>query len=54
MHSLPVLLLKLPQLGVDVKGASKVGLPLLVSVLRKVSVGKTWFNASSSSITEGE
>lgn len=35
---LTVLLLKLPQLRVDVKGASKVRLPLLVAVLWKVSV----------------
>ena len=35
-----MLLLKLPQLSVDIKSPSKVGLPLLVSILRKVSVTK--------------
>ena len=33
----PVLLLELPQLGVDVEGAAKVSLPLLVSVLGQVT-----------------
>ena len=32
-----MLLLKLPQLRVDVKRPSEVGLPLLVSILREVS-----------------
>lgn len=31
-----VLLLELPQLGVDVKRATEVGLPLFVSVLRQI------------------
>lgn len=35
-----MLLLELPQLSVDVKRPSEVGLPLLVSVLRKVPVGR--------------
>jgi len=36
-----VLLLKLPQFGVDVEGSPKVGLPLFVAILRKVSVEKS-------------
>lgn len=36
VEDLTVLLLELPELGVNVEGAAKVGLPLLVSVLRKV------------------
>lgn len=35
-----MLLLKLPQLSVDIESPTKVGLPLLVSILRKVSVAK--------------
>lgn len=37
----PVLLLELPQLGVDVKRPSEVGLPLLVSILRQVSANRS-------------
>lgn len=37
VEDLAMLLLKLPQLRVDVKGASKIRLPLLVAVLGKVS-----------------
>lgn len=36
-----MLLLELPQFGVDVKGPPKVRLPLFVSILRKVPAGKT-------------
>lgn len=35
-----MLLLEFPQLGVDVKRPPKVGLPLLVPILRKVSAAK--------------
>lgn len=34
---LSVLLLKFPQLRVDIEGATKIGLPLLMAVLRQVS-----------------
>lgn len=44
-----MLLLEFPQLGVDVKRASEVGLPLLVSVLRQVSAAKDTHAFSSSS-----
>lgn len=37
---LPVLLLKFPQLGVDIKCAAKIGLPLLMAILRQVSTGR--------------
>lgn len=33
-----MLLLKLPKFGVDVEGTAKVGLPLLVSILREISI----------------
>lgn len=32
-----MLLLKLPKFGVDIKGTAKIGLPLLVSILREIS-----------------
>lgn len=35
-----MLLLELPQLGVDVEGSAKVRLPLLVSVLGQVAANK--------------
>lgn len=35
--NIPVELLKLPQLGIDVKRSSEVALPLFVSILRQVS-----------------
>lgn len=38
---LSVLLLELPQFGVDVEGASEVGLPLFVSILGQVSAKGT-------------
>lgn len=41
----PVLLLELPQFSVDIKRPSKVGLPLLVSILRQVSAPTTPPNA---------
>lgn len=41
-----MLLLKFPQLSVDIKRPSKVGLPLLVSILRKVSVEESTLKVS--------
>ena len=32
-----MLLLEFPQFGIDVEGAAKIGLPLFVSILRKIS-----------------
>lgn len=39
-----MLLLEFPQFGVDIEGPSKVGLPLLVSILREVSATKSNIN----------
>lgn len=33
-----MLLLKFPEFGVNIKSSSKVGLPLLLSILRQISV----------------
>ena len=38
VEDVAVLLLELPQLRVDVKGAAEVGLPLLVPILRQIPV----------------
>ena len=37
---LPVLLLKLPEFSVNIESATKVRLPLLVSVLRQIAANK--------------
>lgn len=41
-----MLLLKFPQLSVDIKCPSKVGLPLLVSILRKIPVEESTLKTS--------
>lgn len=33
-----MLLLKLPKFGIDIEGTAKIGLPLLVSILREISI----------------
>lgn len=37
IESGPMLLLKLPQFGVNVEGAAEIGLPLFMAILRQVT-----------------